>query len=171
MVREGEHATEMFIVRHGQLVVFQQDTATGKESHINMLSGSEPGEEIAFPLVFFGERGLLEYSKRTATVRAFTDCELYRLPRDAYYFLREMHPSLFPLREYPDSPRSNSRRLRRARTALGRRNSDIHAIATDLFAREMSKHSGALHDSIGKVRMRAAISAVSRMSKLGLGVS
>ena len=47
----------------------------------------------------------------------------------------------------------------------------MNAIATELFVEEMSKHSSGHKHNIGKVRMKAAISAIAGISKLGLDVS
>jgi voltage-gated potassium channel len=67
--REGEAGREMFFIASGDLEVIDVD-----------------GTRIALmgPGAFFGEIALLSGSRRTATVRALTYCDLYALSSDAF---------------------------------------------------------------------------------------
>jgi CRP-like cAMP-binding protein/predicted MFS family arabinose efflux permease len=75
VIREGDPADDLFIVRSGQLEVHSTGEAGGDQFHVRTLG---PGD-------YFGEIGLLERIPRTATVRAATGSELYRV--DGQVFL------------------------------------------------------------------------------------
>jgi MFS family permease len=74
IVRQGEPADDFFVVVSGQLDVLSSGESGASASRVNTLSNDD----------YFGEIGLLERIPRTATVRARTDCTVYRIPGDAF---------------------------------------------------------------------------------------
>jgi len=64
VVRQGEPADDLYIVRTGRVVILDGDAT------INTLADDD----------WFGEIGLLLHQPRIATVRALTDVELWRIP-------------------------------------------------------------------------------------------
>ncbi|MFN2488512.1 MAG: MFS transporter [Actinomycetota bacterium] len=68
VVREGEPAHDFFVVAAGTLTVLAKGEATSPRIANRLEAGD-----------YFGEIGLLERMPRTATVRAATDCILYRI--------------------------------------------------------------------------------------------
>jgi MFS family permease len=74
IVRQGESADDFFVVVSGQLDVLSSGESGASTSRVNTLSDGD----------YFGEIGLLERIPRTATVRAQTDCTVYRIPGDAF---------------------------------------------------------------------------------------
>lgn len=68
VIRQGDPADDLYVVRAGRFEVLDGDR------RINTM---EPGE-------WFGEIGLLQGSPRTASVRAITHAELWRIPGDTF---------------------------------------------------------------------------------------
>lgn len=75
---EGAPADRFYLVHRGEAEVLRSD-ADGKE-HVVVIFG--PGE-------FFGEIGLLSENRRTASVRAKTELEVFTLGREAFQELVE----------------------------------------------------------------------------------
>jgi HlyB family type I secretion system ABC transporter len=73
IVSEGEEADALYVLTAGRLRVLKRDER-GEEISLSVL---RPGES-------FGEMGLLERTRRTATVRASSDVEALRLDRAAF---------------------------------------------------------------------------------------
>jgi MFS family permease len=69
VVREGDPATALFVVRGGDLDVYAAGESGGVPRLVNQLHDGD----------WFGEIGLLENVPRTATVRTRTDCTLWRI--------------------------------------------------------------------------------------------
>jgi CRP-like cAMP-binding protein len=76
IINQGERADAMFMLVSGKVAAFIK----GKDGTDSHLRTSEAGGH-------FGEIGLLEGGNRTATVRAETNCRVFRLREDSF---REM---------------------------------------------------------------------------------
>jgi MFS family permease len=74
VIREGDPADDLFVVRSGRLEVLSAGEAGVDQVHVRSLG---PGD-------YFGEIGLLERIPRTATVRATTEGDLYRIDGDGF---------------------------------------------------------------------------------------
>jgi CRP/FNR family cyclic AMP-dependent transcriptional regulator len=68
IIREGDEADDFFVLIDGQVEIIAAGEA-GTERVIRVLN----------PPDYFGEIGLLERRPRTATVKAVTECTLYRI--------------------------------------------------------------------------------------------
>ena len=68
ILREGDEADDFFVLIDGQVEIIAAGEA-GTERVIRVLN----------PPDYFGEIGLLEHRPRTATVKALTECTLYRI--------------------------------------------------------------------------------------------
>jgi len=76
VVREGDQATDFFVVKSGSLEVLSSGEKGDHERIVNRLGDGD----------YFGEIGLLERMPRTATVRTTTDCVLYSIKGDDFLF-------------------------------------------------------------------------------------
>jgi ATP-binding cassette subfamily B protein len=83
IVREGDDADGYYVLAAGKARVLKQGE-NGAEVALNTL---RPGDS-------FGEQGLLEAAKRTATVRASTDVELYKMDRAVFQTLLRSNPEI-----------------------------------------------------------------------------
>jgi CRP-like cAMP-binding protein len=81
LFREGDPGEEMFIVRHGTILISK--AVTGKVEQV--LVRVEPTD-------FFGEMSLFDGSPRSATAQAETDVELLVLGRDSLQAMTETTP-------------------------------------------------------------------------------
>lgn len=82
IVREGNEAEDFFVITDGQVRVSAVGEATSEMERMRtpeerFLRTMGPGE-------YFGEIGLLERVRRTASVDAETDVTLYRIPGDVF---------------------------------------------------------------------------------------
>jgi len=68
LIREGADADDFFVLIAGDVEVLAIDEA-----------GVERSLRILGPPDYFGEIGLLEHRQRTATVKAVTQCTVYRI--------------------------------------------------------------------------------------------
>ena len=68
VIREGDEPDDLFVVVSGSLEVISRGDAR-EERRVAELGAGD----------YFGEIGLLERIPRTATVKALTECELYRI--------------------------------------------------------------------------------------------
>jgi CRP-like cAMP-binding protein len=73
IVNQGERADAMFLLVNGTVAAY----AKGKDGNESPLRTIEAGGH-------FGEIGLLEDGIRTASVRAETNCRVFRLRRDSF---------------------------------------------------------------------------------------
>lgn len=84
IVREGELSSELFFILRGSVTVIMEDS----DSHELILSYLGPGE-------FFGELGFFGASaKRSAYVRARSDCEVAQIGYDRFRHLIREQPEL-----------------------------------------------------------------------------
>jgi HlyB family type I secretion system ABC transporter len=83
IVREGEPADGFYVLMSGRARVVKT-AADGQEISLNVLRAGDS----------FGEMGLLERTKRAATVRASTDVEVFRLDRSVFGALIERSPDI-----------------------------------------------------------------------------
>ena len=83
VVAEGELATAYFVIASGRARVLTVGN-DGREVPLNVLS---PGEA-------FGELALVQQTPRSATVRASTPLEVFRLDRSVFLALLRVHPAL-----------------------------------------------------------------------------
>jgi MFS family permease len=74
VVQEGDPATDFYIVESGTLEVLSAGERGDHPALVNRLGAGD----------YFGEIGLLERVPRTATVRALTDCHLYRISGEGF---------------------------------------------------------------------------------------
>jgi CRP-like cAMP-binding protein len=81
VVKEGEAADAMYIVKSGVLDVQRQ--VAGQTRHINLLSGGE----------FFGEMALVDGSPRSADVMVKEDAVLIRLSSEVFRGLKKEKPA------------------------------------------------------------------------------
>lgn len=83
LLREGERGEDFYVVRSGRLSVWRaKDMARPRR-----LGTLLPGD-------FFGEIGFLLRAARSATVRAETDCQVFRFPAGEFSGLLRRHNSL-----------------------------------------------------------------------------
>lgn len=75
IIRQGDPGSELYIVQRGEVAVC---VGRGDTNSIAELARLGPGE-------FFGEMSLMTGEKRAATVRAFTDCELVQVSKEAFH--------------------------------------------------------------------------------------
>jgi ABC-type bacteriocin/lantibiotic exporter with double-glycine peptidase domain/CRP-like cAMP-binding protein len=80
VIRQGEPAGPMYVVRHGRLRAYIDRDGT-REQRMYLRRGD-----------FFGEVSLLRGSDRTASVEAVIDCELWALERQLFAQLVAAHP-------------------------------------------------------------------------------
>ena len=78
--REGEEALNMYFVVHGELIVLKGRDETA-------ISALHQGD-------FFGEIALFKDMPRTASVRAISYCDLYKLSRDQFELILMNHPGV-----------------------------------------------------------------------------
>ena len=83
IVREGDPADALYVIAAGRARVLKRG-AGGEEISLNVL---RPGDS-------FGEMGLLEHGTRTATVRASSDVEAFRLGQAEFDELVARHPEI-----------------------------------------------------------------------------
>jgi ABC-type multidrug transport system fused ATPase/permease subunit len=85
VVREGETADRLFVIADGQAEALVDD----REGNLQQL-------RVLGPRQYFGEIALLgpEGGRRTATVRALTDLELYTLHKEDFHVLLRSQPRL-----------------------------------------------------------------------------
>jgi CRP/FNR family cyclic AMP-dependent transcriptional regulator len=90
VMKEGDFGDKLYIIRKGTVEVVkcltlegmgEQDTAMGKNKVFTRLDASQHA--------VFGEVALLEETKRTATIRAVTDCIFYEIGKDEFLQLAE----------------------------------------------------------------------------------
>jgi HlyB family type I secretion system ABC transporter len=82
VIREGEPAGPMYVVKEGRLRVFRSGEATAKEDVGYVRAGD-----------FFGERSLFLDEPRDASVEALTDCVLFRFGPDLFRRLMGDYPA------------------------------------------------------------------------------
>jgi CRP-like cAMP-binding protein len=73
IISQGERADAMFMLISGKVAAF----AKGKDGNESHLRNTEAGGH-------FGEIGLLEEGVRTASVRAESDCRVFRLNKESF---------------------------------------------------------------------------------------
>lgn len=83
IVKEGEESDAFYVLVKGRARVIKAGAA-GEEISLNVLRAGDS----------FGEIGLLEHCKRTATVRASTAVEVLRLDKPVFNALVHNHPEL-----------------------------------------------------------------------------
>jgi small-conductance mechanosensitive channel/CRP-like cAMP-binding protein len=82
IIRQGDPGSALYIVQRGEVAVVVGRTETHSIAELARLG---PGE-------FFGEMSLMTGANRTATVRAFTDCELVEVDKDAFHTVIASEP-------------------------------------------------------------------------------
>ena len=83
LIRQGDDADALYVVRHGRL----RTTATDNDGSSRDVGEVGKGEVV-------GEMALITDDKRSATVTAMRDSELYRLPAEAFVSLTTAHPEI-----------------------------------------------------------------------------
>jgi small-conductance mechanosensitive channel/CRP-like cAMP-binding protein len=74
VIRQGNPGSELYIVQRGELAV---DVGRDETHSVAELARLGPGE-------FFGEMSLMTGESRSATVRAFTECEIVEVSKEAF---------------------------------------------------------------------------------------
>jgi CRP/FNR family transcriptional regulator, cyclic AMP receptor protein len=82
IITEGDPGDEMYILLKGEIEISKY-TMEKEQFTVAKLRDSMN--------VFFGEQGLVDQDKRSASVTALTDCELLVLTRDKFRLLAEEH--------------------------------------------------------------------------------
>src|SRR5438270_2784845 len=77
VVRQGERAEAFYVVRAGQLEVYETDPVSQKEKILRVLGRGES----------FGELAVAMSSVRTASVRAFDQAEIFQIDRNTFHLL------------------------------------------------------------------------------------
>lgn len=85
IIKEGEVGSEMFIVAEGEVEI-QKRTRAGDNYTVVRLKASHN--------VFFGEMGLIDDDKRSATVTAIADSEFLVVDKKAFLKLGNDHPQI-----------------------------------------------------------------------------
>ena len=90
IIKDGELGDKLYILYKGRVGISQK---------ITMLDEEEERDKTFIVLsakdyLFFGEIGLWESQKRTATVTAYTDCELYTLTHKDFMQICKTNPSI-----------------------------------------------------------------------------
>jgi hypothetical protein len=79
IINTGEIGDEMFIIGHGKVDIILQDGGVIATLHQGQ---------------FFGEQALLEHTTRNANVRAHEYCDLYKLHKNDFLKIIQIHPEL-----------------------------------------------------------------------------
>ncbi|HEX8098622.1 MAG TPA: cyclic nucleotide-binding domain-containing protein [Actinomycetota bacterium] len=74
VVRQGDRATAFYVVRRGTLRVVEENPESGEERTLRVLSRGEA----------FGELGLTEGARRSATVRATEESEVFEIDKSTF---------------------------------------------------------------------------------------
>ena len=85
IIVEGDEGDEMFIINKGRVNVLKKTSYDDEYTVANL--NAEMG-------AFFGEIGLMDADKRSATIVADTDCEFLVISRDRFIELGNEHPNL-----------------------------------------------------------------------------
>jgi CRP-like cAMP-binding protein len=85
IVQEGDVGDTMYIMQKGTVEVVKSLVMGDEESDKNKVFTRLDGTQHAV----FGEIALLEELKRTATIKAITDCVLYEIKKDDFLRLAE----------------------------------------------------------------------------------
>ena len=83
LIRQGDDGESFYIVRSGSVEVYA-DSPQKQRTRIAVLTRGN----------FFGELSVLTGEKRSATVTAGTDCEVFVLHRNSFQHIMENHPAL-----------------------------------------------------------------------------
>jgi NTE family protein len=89
LFRQGESADAVYLVTSGCLGVFRHDDDDAVEGGPALLAEITPGNIV-------GEMSLLSHTKRTRSVAALRDSEVWRLARDSFDSLTSHHPEVLP---------------------------------------------------------------------------
>jgi CRP-like cAMP-binding protein len=84
IIRQGDPGAELYIVQRGHVAINIDRSETHSVAELARLG---PGE-------FFGEMSLMTGEKRAATVRAFTECEIVEVGKDAFQTVIASDPKL-----------------------------------------------------------------------------
>lgn len=84
VIRQGEEGCELFVVQKGEVAVCVERNETQSVAELARLG---PGE-------FFGEMSLMTGVKRAATVRAFLECEIVEVTKEAFQDAIAANPQL-----------------------------------------------------------------------------
>jgi CRP-like cAMP-binding protein/Zn-dependent protease len=74
VVRQGDRASAFYVVRRGTLEVVEEDPETGNERTLRVLGRGEA----------FGELGLKESGRRSATVRALDEAQVFEIDKSTF---------------------------------------------------------------------------------------
>jgi CRP/FNR family cyclic AMP-dependent transcriptional regulator len=85
IMKEGDVGDTMYIMQEGTVEVVKSLVMGDEESEKNKVFTRLEGAQHAV----FGEIALLEELKRTATIKAITDCVLYEIKKDDFLKLAE----------------------------------------------------------------------------------
>jgi len=85
LIWEGHQPDWLYVIEEGKVQVFSTD-AVGHEVIFGLLG---PGE-------CFGELALLDDCERSASVKAVTDCRVWKLSKEAFQECCQRHPGIYP---------------------------------------------------------------------------
>ncbi|WP_022654781.1 cyclic nucleotide-binding domain-containing protein [Aquaspirillum serpens] len=83
IIRQGEDGDCLYMIQQGRVEVILEHPSTGTQRLAELTQGD-----------YFGEIALLKVVKRTATVRALTDCHVLMLQRQHLQTVLEKCPAL-----------------------------------------------------------------------------
>jgi CRP/FNR family cyclic AMP-dependent transcriptional regulator len=90
IMKEGDFGDTLFIIRKGAVEVSKRLTLEGLEGEGAAMQKNKVFTRLdASQHAVFGEIALLEDTKRTATIRAVTDCIFYEIKKDDFLQLAE----------------------------------------------------------------------------------
>ena len=84
IIRQAEPGDAFYLVASGSLGVYTTGANGGAEARVNVLGPGDP----------FGEMALLTNSRRSASIKAESDCEVLRLERGVFLDLVKQEPSV-----------------------------------------------------------------------------
>ena len=88
LFRQGEPADAVYVITSGCLGVFRHDDGGGTEEP-NLIAELTPGNIV-------GEMSLLSHTRRTRSVAALRDSEVWRLSQSSFDALTNQHPEVLP---------------------------------------------------------------------------
>ncbi|MBA2663614.1 MAG: cyclic nucleotide-binding domain-containing protein [Bradymonadaceae bacterium] len=151
-VREIVHASELLTYKPGDLLFSQGEAAAAlfiiSQGELEVRATMPMGEDIVLAVLgagtVVGEMSLLEGGPRSASVRAISDCQAFRLSREAFERLRsERQPSAYKI-------------ILRLAATVGERRRQTDARIEEVFTdpeSHIDKFEHQVHDMLGRLRM------------------
>lgn len=126
VIRQGDSGSELFVVQRGEVIV---NVGRSETQSVAELARLGPGE-------FFGEMSLMTGEARKATIRAFTECEIVEVSKDAFQAVIATNPKV----------------VEPITRVLAERQSAIHENLTARANRSRTTDEGTDRDLLDKIR-------------------